>query len=356
VRQQVGETVYLPDANVLHIKGLGFDGYTGYNVVHYHKEAIGYGQAVKEYGARFFSGNANPDGILEHPETLSKEAAERLADSWNKNYGGLSKAHRIAVLEEGMKWTKIGVEPEKAQAIEIQKYTVDDCARIFLIPPHKLASMEHSTFSKIEEQNIDFVTSTMLYWFRKWEQECNYKLFLPSEQATMFCEILADALLRGDTKSRYEAFNIGRMGGWLSVNDIRQWENLNPIGPEGDIYLEPLNMKPAGTETPQPEPPSPEPDNQDDARQAHRAMIASQWSRIIKGTNGGGLGKKRDWAGRLLYEPVYAYASMRGRTDVQTRATIETVLDDIIQQNTKLNKGDAENLADKIMEAIQNAI
>jgi HK97 family phage portal protein len=175
VRPQTGETVYLPDYNVLHIKGLGFDGYTGYNVVAYHKEAIGYGIAVKEYGGKFFSNNASPSGVLEHPEHLSAEAAARLSKAWEKNYGGLEQSHRIAVLEEGLKWTKIGVDPEQAQALEIQKYTVDDCARIFNIPPHKLASMEHSTFSNIEEQNIDFVTSTMLYWFRKWELECCFE-------------------------------------------------------------------------------------------------------------------------------------------------------------------------------------
>ncbi len=132
-----GGTVQLPDQNVLHIKGLGFDGYTGYNVVAYHKEAIGYGMAVKEYGARFFGNGANSDGGLEHPGNLTKEAQERLRDSWNDQHQGLSKSHRLAIFEEGMKWIKMGVDPEQAQALDTQKFSVDDCARIFNIPPHK---------------------------------------------------------------------------------------------------------------------------------------------------------------------------------------------------------------------------
>ena len=140
--------------------------------------------------------------------------------------------------------------------------------------------MDRATFSNIEEQNIDFVNQTMLYWFKKWEQECNYKLFSPAEQNTMFCEILADGLLRGNTKARYEAHNIGRNAGFLSVNDIREKENMNGIGPDGDIYLEPLNMKKAGEPDPEPEPqPEPEPDNDepdDDVRFAHRDMLTTQ--------------------------------------------------------------------------------
>jgi len=181
VRLPVGGQVYLEDYNVLHIKGLGFDGYTGYNVVDYHKEAIAYGIAVKEYGARFFSGDASPGGVLEHPAALSDTAKKHLEESWNAGHTGLKQAHRMAILEEGMKWTQQGVDPKQAQALEVQKYTVDDCSRIFQIPPHMLGSMDRATFNNIEEQNLKFLAMTMLYWFRKWEQECNYKLFMPSE-------------------------------------------------------------------------------------------------------------------------------------------------------------------------------
>jgi len=345
VHMSEGGTVNLPDYNVLHIKGLGFDGYTGYNVVSYHKEAIGYGIAVKEYGHRFFGNNASIGGILEHPNTLSDAAAKRLEESWNKTEAGLSKAHRTKVLEEGMKWTKVGVEPEQAQALEVQKYTVDDCSRIFNIPPHKIGSLERATFSNIEEQNIDFVTQTMFYWFRKWEQECNYKLILPANRRTIFCEILVDGLLRGDTKSRYEAYNIGRNGGWLSADDIRGMENMNPLPDgKGKIYLEPLNMKEAGTE-PEPTPP-PEPDS-DDVRQAHFDLIKSQVDRVIgKQKNTGKI--QRDYAKTILTQPAIAFGSLSG----VTRDIALGSLDDVIFKSLNLDS-DSEHITDAIMTKIQ---
>lgn len=335
-----GGTVYLPDYNVLHIKGLGFDGYTGYNVVAYHKEAIGYGVAVKEFGGRFFGNNASPGGILEYPKDLSDPARKNIMESWNLAHKGLNKAHRMQILEEGLKWVKIGVDPEQAQALEVQKYTVDDCSRIFNIPPHKIGSMERATFSNIEEQNIDFVTSTMYYWFRKWEQECNYKLFMPAERKSLFCEILVDGLLRGKTISRYQAYNIGRNAGFLCVDDIREKENMNslPDG-KGQIFLEPLNMKPAGTE--------PEPDK-DSIRQAHRDLIVSQILRVIrkKFTT---FESQRNFAKTILFEPVNAYAStLEG--DIEVRGRLDNTIDELI--SNKLSEDDAGELADRIIERI----
>jgi len=342
VRQTKGPTVNLPDYNVLHIKGLGFDGYTGYNVVAYHKEAIGYGVAVKQYGARFFGNNANPGGVLEHPGKLSLDAQKRLRENWEAAHEGLSQAHRLAVLEEGTKWSKMGVDPEQAQALEVQKYTVDDCSRIFIIPPHKIGSMERATFNNIEEQNIDFITSTMYYWFRKWELECNYKLFMPSEKKEMFCEILIEGLLRGRTITRYQAYNIGRNAGFLSVNDIRQLENMNKIGPEGDIYLEPLNMKPAGTESP--------PANFDSIRQAHRELLVSQILRIIRKKRDS-CEQKRNFAKTILFEPVNAFASTING-NIETRAILDRTIDEMIMENSRLTEAEAERFADRIIENI----
>ena len=343
VRLATGETIHLPDANVLHIKGLGFDGYTGYNVVSYHKEAIGYGIAVKEYGSRFFGSNASPTGLLEYPGQLSKEAAQRLADSWNKSSGGLSNSHRTQILEEGMKWTKIGVEPEKAQALEVQKYTVDDCSRIFNIPPHKIGSLDRATFSNIEELNIDFVTQTMFYWFRKWEQECNYKLFGTSEKGKMFCEILVDGLLRGNIKSRYEAYNIGRNGGWLSVDDIRVKENMNPL-PEGkgQIYLEPLNMKPAGEDV---DDGNDDTDIDSNARCAHHTLIKNQWNRVIK------KGCSDSHAQTILIDPVTAFASTVGVSEERAKDALDSIV-----KNRKSYNYDSEQFATLTMQKIEELI
>ena len=343
ITQAKGPTVQLPDYNVLHIKGLGFDGYTGYNVVTYQKEAIGYGIGVKEYGARFFGNDANPGGVLEHPEALGDKAYAHLMATWEKQHQGLSKAHRLAILEEGMKWTSVGVSPEQAQALEVQKYTVDDCARIFNIPPHKIASLERATFSNIEELNIDFVTQTMLYWFRKWEEECDYKLFMPGERNKYFCEILAEGLLRGNKKSRYEGYNIGRNAGFLSVNDIRRLENMNTIGDQGDIYLEPLNMQEAGTDPD-------EPVDDDDVRAAHRALIISQIMRVIR-KKFKNFEVKRAFANTILIAPVNAYASTLGELRMHVPSAIDNIICyELIKDN--LTENDAGRITDSLLNMI----
>jgi HK97 family phage portal protein len=348
IRLPDGSTTTLPDYNVLHIKGLGFDGYTGYNVVDYHKTAIGYGVAVKEYGARFFSQDASPGGVLECPNALSDQAYSRMVKSWNAKHEGLSMAHRLQILEEGTKFSAMGIDPQKAQALEVQKYTVDDCCRIFNMPPHKLASMEHATFSNIEEQNIDFNTGTMLYWYKKWESEINFKLFMPSERQRLFVEILADAVLRGDTKTRYEAYNIGRNGGWLSSDDIREKENMNPLPDgKGKIYLEPLNMKPAGSESTSP-----------DARSAQlldslRMVISEQFKRVITKRNGSGYKADQiDFCRKVLFGPVLSYAIAMGRPQHRAYEALSEASVEFLQQDTKLTSDHAERFAGRLTDLL----
>ena len=362
VRLPLGGTANLPDYNVLHIKGLGFDGYSGYDVVSYHKEAIAYGIAVKEYGSRFFSGDGAPGGVLEHPKALSDLAKKHLQESWSAGHTGLKQAHRMAILEEGMQWKQQAVDPKQAQALEVQKYTVDDCSRIFQIPPHMLGSMDRATFNNIEEQNLKFLAMTMLYWFRKWEQEVNYKLFMPSEKGRLFAEILVDALLRGNIKSRYEAYAIGRNGGWLCVDDIREKENMNPLPDgKGQIFLEPLNMKEAGTGADDSGGTGGGDDVDDDVRTAHRALIASQFSRIItkqikaqeKGVNGDFHENQRKYAKTILTEPVNAWASVLGKkSQERTSNILGKIIAEHINKETKLENQDAERLANLTMSRI----
>lgn len=354
-----GTRVPIADANVLHIKGLGFDGYTGYDVVSYHRDAIGYGIATKEYGARFFANDASPGGVVEHPGpgSLSDAAFKHLKDSWNEAYGGLKNSHRVAILEEGAKFHPTGVEPAKAQMIETMKFTIDDCARIFGIPPHKIASMEFSKYANVSELNNDFYCSTMLYWFRKWEQEINRKLFGPSERGRLFVEILVDALLRGDLASRTAYYATGRQWGWLCTDDIREKENMNPLPDgKGKIYLEPLNMKPAGQPDPAAEP---DPDANDDAERAHRALLAAQWQRIVtrvaktsarKSTGNGFWAGERGWARDLLRDPVRAWAAVTGATDAD--AALDGMLDDTLCERWANDNHDPEGLAMLLMARI----
>lgn len=351
LRMLDGPTVLLLDENVLHIKGLGFDGYTGYNVVQMQKETIGYGIAVKEYAGRFYSNDATPSGVLEHPESLSQTAVENLYSSWNNRHQGLNSSRRLQILEEGMKYNPIAMSPAEAQSLDVQKYTVDDCARIFNIPPHKIASMERATFSNIEEQNLDFVSSTMMYWFRKWEQECDYKLFNEAERGKLFCEILADGLLRGKAEQRATSYSQGRQWGWLSVNDIRKLENMNSIGPDGDIYLEPLNMKEAGTEDPiQPSPTPPQQPDEDDVDRAHRVLIEEQFKRVVtKCRKGGHQPGNRKWAIGVMRATAIAYGSVHGVNEKEVEEVLAKVIDIYVKDGVQVKESHANDFANRII-------
>lgn len=241
-----GTGAVLPAYRVLHIPGLGFDGLMGYSPVRLAREAIGLGLAAEEFGARFFANDARPGAVLEYPGKLSKEAKDNLRRSWEEMHQGLNKRHRIAILEEGMKLHEIGIPPEDAQFLETRKFQVVEIARIFRVPPHMLADLERSTFSNIEHQSIEFVVHTIRPWLVRWEQVINWKLFTEAERKIYFAEFLVDGLLRGDIESRYRAYAVARQWGWMSANDIRELENMNPV-PGGDVYLIPLNMVPAGS-------------------------------------------------------------------------------------------------------------
>lgn len=239
-----GEQVLLPFENVLHIPGFGFDGLVGYNPVRLAREAIGMSLATEEFGAKFFGQGANPGGIIEYPRKLSDQAYERYKKDAHEEYSGLSNTKRLMILEEGLKYHQITIPPEEAQFLETRKFQVAEIARIFRVPPHKLGDLEKATFSNIEHQSIEFVVDTIRPWLVRWEQSGRMKLFTPSERRVFFAEHLVDGLLRGDIESRYNAYAVGRQNGWLSANDIREMENMNPIS-GGDVYLVNGNMTPA---------------------------------------------------------------------------------------------------------------
>ena len=241
-----GEQVTLPASNVLHISGLGFDGIKGYSPIKMAREAIGLGLATEEFGARFFGDGTHPGVVVEHPGALSDSAHKHLKSQLSEKHAGLGKSHRMMLLEEGMKLQSIGIPPEDAQFLETRKYQVAEIARIYRVPLHMLADLERATFSNIEHQSIEFVVHTIRPWLVRWEQSMCMKLLTPNERKKYFIEHLVDALLRGDIKARYESYAIGRQWGWLSADDVRRIENMNPL-PEGqgERYLTPLNMVPA---------------------------------------------------------------------------------------------------------------
>ena len=227
-----------------HIPGLGFDGLIGYSPIAMAKNAIGMSLATEEYGATFFANGANPGGVLEHPGVIKD--IQRVKDSWNTAYQGSGNAHKVAVLEEGMKFQPIGIPPEQAQFLETRKFQINEIARIFRVPPHMVGDLEKSSFSNIEQQSLEFVKYTLDPWVVRWEQSLQQSLLLPSEKASIFIKFNVDGLLRGDYQSRMNGYSVARQNGWMSANDIRELEDMNRIPAEegGDLYLVNGNMLP----------------------------------------------------------------------------------------------------------------
>ena len=247
-----GEKVYVFDEKhtyldyeMLHFVGLSFNGLIGKSPLAMAREAVAIGLAAQEYGARFYSNGANAGGVITAPGRLNTEVVKRLRESWNRAQSGLGSSHSTAILEEGMKYEKIGLDPEAAQFLQSRKFQVNEIARIFRIPPSYLADLENSsTRANTEQQAIQFVRDCITPYVRRMEVELNRKLFREDEP-NLYAYFTMEGLMRGDQKARYEAYAVARNWGWLLVNDIRDLENLNPVE-GGDIYLQPLNMVQSG--------------------------------------------------------------------------------------------------------------
>ena len=239
-----GRTVLLAPEDVLHIPGLGFDGVMGYSPIALEKAAIGLGIAAEEYGSKFFQNGARPSGILTHPNTVKDPASLRA--SWNAAYGGSGNASRVAVLEEGMTFVPLSMPNNEAQFLETRKFQVTEICRIFRVPPHMIGDLERATFSNIESQNISFAVHTIRPWLVRIEQAMDRALFPETEKGRFYVRFNLDGLMRGDYKSRMEGYAIARQNGWMSANDIRELENLNPLSDEegGNLYLVNGNMVP----------------------------------------------------------------------------------------------------------------
>ena len=261
--------VIIPADRMFHIHGLGPDGFTGYNLTRLAREAVGAAIAAQKFGAAFFGNGASAGSVLEHPSKLSDTALTNLRRSWQSRHGGAGKAMGLAILEEGMKYQQYGVPPENAQFIETQQFNVEDVARWFRIPPHKIQHLLRATFANIEHQAIEYVGDTLLPWMKRYEQEVDRKLLGGDRQ--FFAEHLVDSLLRADTKSRNESHKIAIESGWKSRNEVRIEENKNPL-PGLDVMLVPLNFGPADQlgkkpkAVPPSEPPEPPETDEEEAR------------------------------------------------------------------------------------------
>lgn len=233
--------------DVVHIPAFGYDGTMGYSPIRLHAEAVGLGLAAQQFGSAFFGSGATLDGVLEHPSRLSPDAAKSLQEQWDKSYHGIDKAHRTAVLWEGMKYNRIGIPPEEAQFVETRKLQRTEIASIYRIPPHMIGDLEKATFSNISEQSIEFLRYTMAPWLRRWEQELTAKLLSEEEQRRYVIEFDRASLLKGTPQEQSEALNTGIMGGWINRNEARESMGYNPVAGL-DKFLQPLNMVSAGAE------------------------------------------------------------------------------------------------------------
>ena len=235
---------WIPFGHFVSANGLNYDIHIDWSIATTSIIAavIGIALATEEYGAAFFKNGARPGGVLEHPGVLKDPS--KLRESWHAVYGGTMNTGRIAVLEEGVKYQQIAIPPEEAQFLETRKFQIDEIARLYRVPPHMVGDLEKSSFSNIEQQSLEFVKYTLNPWVVRWEQSLQKALLTDKERKDYFIRFNVDGLLRGDYKSRMEGYAIGRQNGWLSANDIRSLEDMNPIESTegGDLYLINGNM------------------------------------------------------------------------------------------------------------------
>jgi len=206
------------------------------------REAIGLGMAAEEYGARFYGNDCRPGGIITMPGRLQRDAKTRMVESWEAGHQSLDKKHKTAVLEDGAKYIAVDVPPNAAQFLETRKYQVSETARNNRVPPHLIGDLEHATFTNIEQQSLEFVKYTMAPHITRWEQELTTQLLPEADQEEYFFEFSFDSLVRGDLESRYRAYSTAFQNGWMSLNEIREKENMNPIE-GGDEYYRPSNLQ-----------------------------------------------------------------------------------------------------------------
>ena len=261
-----GRTIrYTFDASrppILHLRIHSLDGINGRSPIRVLRESLGLTLAASEYGARFFGGDGSLRGVLQTSGTLTPGAKQNLRESWTALYGGVQGKHRIAILEQDLKYQAIGVPPEDAQFLQTRKFQLQEAARIYRVPLHLIGDLERSTNNNIEHQGIEVVKFTLMPYFVAWEQAIKRDLLTVKSFNTHDAVFVVNALVRGDMLSRFRAYAIARQWGWMAVNDVLTLEDAETI-PNGDRYLEPLNMVEAGSgpvdvEGPEPNVPEPE--------------------------------------------------------------------------------------------------
>lgn len=231
------ETVTFRRDEVLHIPGLSFNGLVGFSPIAMMRNSLGTAMAVEKYGSSFFKNGAQPSGVLMHPGVLKNP--EKIRNNWADVYGGAGNAHKVAVLEEGMKYEAISLPPEDSQFLSTREFGVEEICRIFRVPPHLVQDLKRATFSNIEHQSIDFVVHTLDPWLVRIEKAIVKDCLVGKDKDTYFPKFNVDGLLRGDFKSRMDGYAVGISNGMMSINEARKKENMPPLSADegGDSHI-----------------------------------------------------------------------------------------------------------------------
>ncbi len=243
VRLPDGSEEIVDQSDMLHVPGLGFDGLSGKSVITWAaRQAVGLALATEQHGSRIFSNGAKLGVVLKHPKTLSKPAADRLAIQFEQQHVGLSNVAKTLILEEGIDVSNVSMNNEDAQFLETRRFQVEDIARFFGVPPHMIGHTEKQSSwgTGVEQQTLGFLIFTLLPWLTRFEQEFNRKLF---PRSPFYAQFKVQGLMRGDSKARSEYYASGHQNGWLTTNEIRKAEDLEPV-PGGDTLFVQTNLAP----------------------------------------------------------------------------------------------------------------
>lgn len=240
--RRLGYGLVVPPDDMIHIKNISMDGYVGVSPIAIAQDVIGLALATQQHGGVLFRQGGQIGGVISHPGKLSKEAADRIANSWRETHSGVQNAHKAAILEEGMSYDKIAITNEEAQFLETRRFQVVDICRLYGVPPHRLGELDKATLNNIEQQNQQYVDSALKPLSRSIEQLFDHHLLFDDERSILECKFDFDDMTRGDMLTRFQAYQVGTLNGWLSRNEVRARENLNPIDDgHGDEYRVPLN-------------------------------------------------------------------------------------------------------------------
>jgi HK97 family phage portal protein len=247
----------LDASDILHVPGLGFDGVIGYSVLEKARDSIGMGLAMQRFGGSFFGNGSTFGGILTHPQKLTKDVKQGIRESIEAVHAGVDRAHKFVILGDGMTYTKLGIPPDDAQFLESRRFEIEEIARWFHMPQHKLNGLDHATFSNIEHLDLEYFKSCLRGWLVRWEQELNRKLVPSLERKTQYFKHNVEGFLRGDSAARADyQVKMFQIGG-LSINEIRELNDQNGIGEEGDAHFVPANLMPVDRALNPPAPPQP---------------------------------------------------------------------------------------------------